>query len=278
MKIFAPAKLNLFLHLSPQKRKDGLYPVKFLNCQLKLADEIQIFQSCRHQILCSHPFLKKSENLLSQLLELLPSKTPLKIILKKQIPVKAGLGGGSSDAGALLLALNRLWHLNYLPKKLLQLARQLGMDVCYAAIGGLALIEGAGEKIRPLSFTLPHLPLIIITPKISKLSTAWAYQNLDLKKIGRNLPKLKKLILAIKKKNLTDIAQNLHNDFESSLSQKFPVIDQIKNDLNKQGCLKAQLCGSGLSVFGLFPNQKTCQKAFFQLKKKYPRTIFTTTL
>lgn len=279
MIIWAPAKLNLSLNILPQKRPDGLHPVKFLNCQISLFDQIKIQPSRKNQITYQPKQLLKPKNdLLSQALRLLPQKENLKITVQKNIPIRAGLGGGSADAAALINYLNKKWQLNLSLQKRFSIGQRLGLDVVYCLLGGLCLVSGSGEKVTPLKIPLPKLHLLIITPQISKPSTAWAYQNLNLTKIGQNLPKLVKLKKAIKEKNLKSITQNLHNDFEYSIIKSFPQIDMIKKDLKKSGALNSLLCGSGLSVFGLFTTKNSAQKAFNILKNLYPTVFLTNTI
>ncbi len=277
MTIKASAKLNLSLNIYPQKRNDDFYPVKFLNCQLVLADEIEISPSDKTEIVCSRLKLKKEDNLVHQAIRLLPKKKEIEINIKKRIPVKCGLGGGSSDAAAVLNYLNEEWGLRLSEKQLLEIGEKLGMDVCYCLVGGLCLVEGVGEKIKKLDFSLPKISLIIINPPISKRSTAWAYQNLDLQKIGKNEEKLENLLGAIKKRDIRKIATNLHNDFEYSMSKYFPVVETIKNDLINYGALRAMLCGSGLAVFGIFEKEILAQKAFNELKEKWENIFLTET-
>ena len=277
MTIKAPAKLNLSLNVFSQKRDDGFYPVKFLNCQLALADEIEIRPSKKTKIICSSLKLKKEDNLVYQALRLLPKKKEIEINIKKMISVKCGLAGGSSDAAAVLNYLNKEWGLRLSEKQLLEIGVKLGMDVCYCLIGGLCLVEGTGEKVKKLDFSLPKISLIIINPAISKRSTAWAYKNLDLQKIGKNEKKLENLLAGIKRKDIRKIAANLHNDFEYSMSKYFPIIETIKNDLINCGALRAMLCGSGLSVFGIYEDGMVAQKAYNKLKEKWENIFLTET-
>lgn len=276
MKIKAPAKLNLSLNIFPKKRTDGLYPVKFLNCQLELADEIEIQSSNKSQVVSS-PKLDEKSNLVYRAIHLLPKKKGVKIHIKKKIPIKAGLGGGSSDAAAVLNYLNRAWRLNLASGQLLKISQKLGMDVCYCLIGGLCLVEGAGEKIKKLEFSLLKLAIIIIVPQETKPSTAWAYQSLDLKKIGQNEEKLTKLIQGIKAKNIQKMAESLHNDFEYSISTAYPIVARIKKELLKTGALNAMLCGSGLAVFGIYENKKIAHEAYNELERQYQEVFLTET-
>lgn len=280
----APAKLNFNLHILPEKLANGYFKVKFLNHQAALADTIILEEiPSGIKLICDDSRLAIEEtNLACKAAEVVikqfaPQKG-VKIFLQKKIPVAGGLGGGSADAAAVILGLDKLWNLKLTDLQKLELAKNLGMDVCYSVIGGTCLIEGAGEKVTRLDFSLPPMPLIIISPPYAKPSTAWAYRTLDPKKIGCHLEKLEKLISAIKKKDILAIITNLHNDFEPSIFKAYNEVKRIKKEILKTGAVGALLCGSGLSVFGIFPNRKLAKRAIGVFLKKYPRTYLTETL
>jgi len=281
IKVKAPAKLNLNLQVFPQIRK-GYHLIQFLNCSLNLHDEIVLTEKNRGiEVICSHPQVPCSEkNFCYQVALKLKKYSPkgVKIEIIKNIPLRAGLGGGSSDAAAVLQGLNRLWQLGLEEKTLIKIGQKIGTDVCYCLIGSLSLVSGIGEKIEKLNLKMPKISLVIIVPQEQKPSTTWAYQNLDCQQIGRNEKKLVRLIEALKKKDILGIAENLHNDFEYSLEKKFPMIKKIKNDLKNQGASRAMLCGSGLAVFGMFEKKSQAQKAFNILKKKYQTIFLTSTI
>jgi 4-diphosphocytidyl-2-C-methyl-D-erythritol kinase len=211
--------------------------------------------------------------------EKFPKKSSgLSLKIKKNIPVKAGLGGGSSDAGAVLKYLNKTWKLNLSQKKLVELAAHIGKDVCYTSIGGLCKVFGVGERIERLKLRLPKLHLLIAIPDIKKPSTAWAYQNVDLSRIGKNEKKPDNIIRAIRDKNTREIAKNLHNDFEYSISKVFPEVNEIKRAMIKSGALNALLCGSGLSCFGVYLDLKSARAAFAMLKTRFRKIFVVNTI
>ena len=281
LRIKAPAKLNLSLNIFPKKLPSGFYPIKFLNCQVTLFDEIILLEKDKGiEVECDNKQVPKGKANLAYkaaktLQDKLAKKRGIKIFLKKRIPIAAGLGGGSADAAATLLGLNKLWNLKLTKNELLKIGDKIGKDVCYSLIGGLAEVSGSGEKIKRLLFAMPKLPVVIVTPEKSKPSTAWAYQNVDIKKIGRNEDKLKKLIAAIKKKNLPAIAKNLHNDFEYSIPKAYNEVSKIKKLMVTTGCLGTILAGSGFSVFGVYKNEQTAKKAYQFLKHKFNQVFLT---
>jgi len=277
------AKLNLNLHIIPQKLKSSFYPVRFINCQINLSDELS-FESINKNIelVCDNKNLKTKDNLAYRtaiLLKKLIKNQNLgaRIYLKKNIPIKAGLAGGSADAAATITGLSKLWKIKLNQSQINYLAGQLGKDVYYCLQGGLCQVEGDGNRVIPLSIKLSKLWLVIIIPKEKKPSTEWMYNNLNTNKIGRNLFKLEKIKQAILLKNKKDIIKNLHNDFESLAINCCPKITDIKNDLTGNGALNTMLAGSGLSIVGFFDSENKAIKAFKNLKVKYKNIFYAST-
>jgi len=282
MKVKAWAKLNLNLHLIPKKLENGLFPVKFLNCELDLADELIIKKNKNIiRVICNNKELSiQKNNLVYKAGILLKEFTGNKqfgveIILKKNIPIKAGFGGGSSDAAATLKALIKFWRVKISKKELNKIAGQLGKDVYYSLIGGLCEVLEDGSKVNKLKFNAPRLNVIIITPVEVKPSTGAMYQDLNINEIGKNLYKFDQLKKTLLKKDLHRVIKSLHNDFESLAIRNFPILKEIKRDLIKNGALNTQLAGSGLSLVGFFENSIEAKKAFSNLKIIYENIIWT---
>ena len=277
------AKLNLNLHLLPQKLKNGFYPVKFINCQIDLNDKLLFEEKDKDiEIVCQHPQIPQQNNLVYKaafLLKQIVQKPKLgaKITLRKNIPVKSGLGGGSSDAAATIKGLCRLWqtHLTEQDKHLL--AGKLGKDVFYCLKGGLCEINSDGSCVFSLPFNLPTFWLLIIVPRQEKPSTEWMYKHLEQNKIGENLAKLAKIKKGIKTKNKSEILNNLFNDFETLAASFYPVVKKMKEDLEKAGAAKTLLAGSGLSVVGFYETEEQALKAKEELVKIYPQIIYAKT-
>ena len=283
--IRAPAKLNLNLHIFSKKKSTDYFPVKFINCQIDLSDEIilekqknkiEVFSDAKDVPLDEENLCFRAAHLLKE--KVRNNELGVKIFIRKKIPVKSGLGGGSADGAQTLEGLLPLWKLKLTPRDIFKIALNLGTDVCYCLIGGICEVGGIGEKVRKLNITGPKIPIIVVTPKEKKPSTAWAYENLDVKRIGKNSYKAEKLPAAIKVKNINEIAKNLHNDFEYSIPKAYPMVNSIKKELLKSGALKAMLCGSGLSVFGIYQNKILARKAFNKLKGRFKKVILAQTL
>ncbi len=214
----ANAKLDLAINISPNKSKDGYYPVDYLDCQISLSDELLIEQKEKDiEIICDHPGVPKNkENFIYQVAQLLKeikgdNKLGAKITLKKGIPIKAGFGGGPSDAAVTLQGLQQLWNMKLNENQILGLAKKLGKDFYYSLHGGLTEIQGEGRnyKVVPLLSHLPRFWLLIVIPFEEKPSTGWIYEHLNTKDIGRNLDKLENLKRAILQQDKEDILKNL---------------------------------------------------------------------
>lgn len=314
IKIQAFAKLDLAIHIDPRKSKDDLYPVNYIDCQIDLTDELTFEKAQNLEIICRHPevptdktnFIFQAASFLGEIAsDRYPrtkvrsslfftrfgfhrwlerqgflaqnKKSGAKITLVKNIPVKAGFGGGSADAAATIRGLCQLWDATLTQNQLTDLARQLGKDFYYSLHGGLCEVSSVGKnyQIKPLKSRLPQFWLVVIVPHEEKPGTGWMYKNLKPDKIGHDRQKLGKLKKAIESHNRPEILKNLHNDFEKSVSYYFPIIDKMKNDLIKLGAQSALMAGAGLSIVGFFESQKSAQKAKEKLAGGYKQILIS---
>lgn len=200
-----------------------------------------------------------------------------KIILVKKIPIKAGFGGGSSDAAATIRGLQKLWKIEISGSQLEELTKELGQDFFYSYFGALSQFEGEDNRYRtiPFAYKLPEIEMLIVEPKAQKPSSAWMYNHLITKNIGRNLRKLELLKGAIAENNCEAILDNLHNDFEGSVMSFYPVVKEIKDDLKNVGARRAILAGAGLAVVGFFNSKEAVKRASDSLRKRYKQVIIT---
>jgi 4-diphosphocytidyl-2-C-methyl-D-erythritol kinase len=183
----------------------------------------------------------------------------VKIRLEKRIPSEAGLGGGSSDAAATLIALAQLWGIETSASDLVGIAEDLGSDVPFFLHGGTARARGRGELIEPLS-NVPEEQLVVIKPNAS-VSTAKAYNSLNSAALTSSDAK-PILFRSQASDDSASFDQNaLHNDFETTVFQFEPEIERAKNALLKSGACAAKLSGSGSAVFGIFENQDAQERA-----------------
>jgi 4-diphosphocytidyl-2-C-methyl-D-erythritol kinase len=279
----AYAKLNLNLHILPQKLANGYSEIKAVNCRLSLFDELS-FEKQKGKIeLIDESGVKPEENTVYKAAAFLKKESGkknlgIRIKLIKNIPVKAGLGGESADAAAALIVLNKLWQLNYSLEKLSAIGGKIGSDIFYCLHEGIGEVGGFGEKVEILPFSLPEIWGVIVLPKETKPSTKWAYENLNRKLVGQNLFKRPKLLQGLKDKNKKEIIANLHNDFELLMAEQFPVIKKIKTDFKKSGALNSLMAGAGLAVVGFFENKNLAEKAIKLLGEKYKKVFIIKTI
>lgn len=297
MRVDAYAKINWYLKIL-SRNNDGYHSIATLFQSVSLKDELGLkkikegfsFKTNSENIPkdCTNLVLKAVEILCNNIKKI-PSG--LEIFLEKNIPVEAGLGGGSADAAAVLKSLNILWELNLSERKLFALASCLGADVPFNIKGGLALAFGRGEKLkfynrrsRPELALYPNeasgsgcLPLLIIKPNIG-ISTKWAYEEFDKLNIlnsenaatirALSLQEADALIKAVKLADFENIKKYAVNDFEKVVYLKHPGLEKIKNNLIKHGAETALLCGSGSAIFGLFKDSKIREEAYRYFSEK----------
>jgi len=261
MKILSPAKINLFLHVR-DKRPDGYHELFSLICRINLFDEIslQLSEGNGIEISCAHPKVPvDSNNLACRAAHLfqreLDSAHNVKIHLKKNIPVAAGLGGGSSNAASVLMALNAYHEHPFSQEMLMKMGLKLGADVPFFIFQKPAIATGIGEKLDAFEGNLPY-NILLLYPGV-EVSTAETYQNLNL-----GLTKVeKKPTSSNSKLKRFDPAQDLTNDLERVTILKYPEIRLAKEKMLKFGAVGALMSGSGSTVFGLFDNAGTAKTA-----------------
>jgi len=268
IKARAPAKINLYLKVL-NKRVDGYHDIQSILQPISLYDELEFELSSQGvEVICNRGDIPAADNLVQRAAILLEQRFApaggVKIHLNKQIPIAAGLGGGSSDAATTLCTLNTLWELNLSRERLLQLAAGLGADVPFFIEKGAALAEGIGEKLSPW----PSLScwVLLVKPNFS-VSTAWAYQNLEEEGLTKKGNCIKILQPVWARNDLTAVAAGLSNDFEPLLARKYPLIREIKKELLAAGALGALMSGSGPAVFGLFAQEAVARAALNSLKR-----------
>jgi len=225
--------------------------------------------------------IENEENLVYKVASVLKKKYKvkygIKIFIQKNIPLEAGLGGGSSNAATALMNLNRLWRLKLKEKQLINLASQIGSDVPFFVAENAALVEGIGEKIKRIKKSF-SINVVLINPGF-RVSTKWAYSTFDRKKPKiKTKADIKDLVKAIEKKDISQIADNLHNDFEPIVMKKYKVINDIKTNLLRNDALNALVSGSGPTVFGIFNSIYEAREAFFKIQYDYPFVFLTKTI
>jgi 4-diphosphocytidyl-2-C-methyl-D-erythritol kinase len=252
----APAKINLFLRITG-KRPDGYHDLYTLMCPLALFDTLTLkMGGTGIEVVCDHPGVPEdASNLAARSARLFfatvfagnaPPVSGLTIHIDKKIPVGAGLGGGSSDAAAVLIALNNYFGQPLATQALMALGTRLGADVPFFILGAPALATGIGDRLEPFLHMAPWTVLLVYPNEV--VSTSWVYKNLNLR-LTKEEKKLSKFNFDGR---LFNVDEHLVNDLESVTERAFPVIKGIKRLLLAHGAAGAMMSGSGSTVFGLF--------------------------
>ena len=278
----ALAKINLGLDVV-RRREDGYHEVRMIMQTIQLYDRLDIkrTQEPGIQIQTILSFLPVNENnLIYKAAKLLMDEFSItdgvSVKLDKRIPVAAGMAGGSTDAAAMLIGVNRLFSLGLTKRELMERGVQIGADVPYCIMRGTALAEGIGEALSPLP-PMVKCPVLIAKPSIS-VSTKFVYQNLKLDDTTIH-PDIDRLIDDIKAKNLHDIAAHMGNVLETVTIPNYPVIDEIKKHMLSNGAVGAMMSGSGPTVFGLFDDEDTAKKAYKAMRSSHlARQVYLTSV
>ena len=261
----APAKINLCLHVLG-KRPDGYHDLLMLMQRVSLFDRVEIALAPAREtvVQCTGVVLAAGEeNIAARAARLLLERAGLarqvSIAIDKQIPVAAGLGGGSSDAATVLLGLNRMLGLGASNEELRILGRELGADVPFFVFERQAWAAGVGEILEPVP-ALPRVSYLLVNPGVA-VSTSWVYGNLGLTPPG-DVAKLRKF-----PKTLEDFVRLLHNDLEKVTIGRFSELAAIKTRLLDLGAAGALMSGSGPTLFGAFVDRGVAQRALKELQE-----------
>jgi len=241
------------------KRPDGYHNIHTVFQTINLCDELEITASDRVDLQCSDlSGVSREDNLVWKAANLLQRASGISsgavITLRKKIPAGAGLGGGSGNAAATLLALCRLWKLEPSPSLLLPLAEELGSDVPFFLQGGTALGSGRGEIVEPLP-DIPPKNLVILFPGVH-VPTAEAYRSLNLALTSRTEDNRIQRFCGQMIDDVSRLA-GIFNDFEASILPAYPSIREARGFLRQQGATEALLSGSGSAVFGFFQSEES---------------------
>ena len=280
MRLRALAKINLGLDIL-RKREDGYHEVRMIMQTIQMYDVLKMKKVKKPGISLSvnYPYIPSDErNLVYKAAKLLMDEFQVKegvdICLEKFIPVAAGMAGGSSDAAAAMVGINRLFKLGLSERELMDRAVNIGADVPYCIMRGTALAEGIGEKLTRIA-QIPDCFVLIGKPGIS-VSTKMAYESLQLDKISSH-PDIDGMIKDIENGDLLTMTEKMGNVFEPGIIEKYPVIGEIKNLMEDNGALKAMMSGSGPTVFGIFDDREKMEAAAAVLRESgLAKTVFAT--
>ena len=264
LELKAIRKINLGLDVLG-RRENGYHDVRMVMQTVYLYDRIIMKKSKTPGIRLETNlyYLPVNENNLAyqaaqMLMDEFHMEEGVSIQLDKHIPVAAGMAGGSSNAAAVLFGMNRMFSLGLSQKELMERGVKLGADVPYCIMRGTVLAEGIGEILTPLS-PMPKCYVLIAKPAIS-VSTKMVYEKLDSHEIEDH-PDIDGILAGLKAGDLKKVAGSMGNVLERVTVDAYPVIDQIKKMMIKEGALNAMMSGSGPTVFGIFEEKATARKA-----------------
>jgi 4-diphosphocytidyl-2-C-methyl-D-erythritol kinase len=274
----APAKINWFLQILG-RRKDGYHNISSLMQCVSLYDNL-LFEHAESIEIVGNLNIRKHDNIVFKAASFLKDHASYdkgaRIFLNKNIPVGAGLGGGSSDAAYTLSGLNILWGLGLSNRNLSAIGAQIGSDVPFFLKGPAAFVSGRGERVKSLKIR-SSVTLLLVKPQVS-VSTAWAYSHFDRprdEKLTKKPVDIKLFCQALEKRDFTTLGTMLYNDFEGEIMRKYPVVREIKHELLGTGALISAMSGSGPSVFGVFQNKADAERAAQAMEPNFCRVVDT---
>lgn len=281
MKIKAYAKINIVLDVVG-KREDGYHLLKMIMQNIDLYDEIEVVKAKEEgiKITCNKYFVPTDERNLAYkaaklFMDTYNIKSGVKIDIKKNIPVSAGLAGGSTDCAAVLKTMNKVFDVNASEEELMKLGVKLGADVPYCIKGGTALCEGIGEEITPLK-PFKNQILVLVKPAFG-VSTKEVYKAFDITKV-RIHPDTEKIIENMSKNNITYVAKNMKNLLENVTLRKHRLIYNLKEEMIKHGSIGTMMSGSGPTVFAFFDDMLKAQRCYDEMKSRFEETFITRTI
>ena len=281
MKIKAYAKINISLDIVGKRESDGYHLLKMIMQNIDLYDEISIEKQKEDiTISCNKSYVPTdSRNLAYKAASLFKETYNIEdgvhIDIVKNIPVSAGLAGGSTDAAAVLKLMNKIFKVNASNKELMALGLKLGADIPYCINGGTALCEGIGEKITTLAPFKDKI-LVLVKPSFG-VSTKEVYKAFNLDRV-RVHPKTENLIEAMEQDNLYYVANNMKNLLENVTLRKHNVLIKIKEEMNRYGAVGSMMSGSGPSVFAFFDDMLKAQRCYEKMKENHREVFLTRTI
>lgn len=281
MKINAYAKINWHLEVTGT-REDGYHTLDMLMQQVSLSDELTLnaADDLSLDIGDARYVSSGKENLVFRAAQALKNATGCPygaaMTLRKRIPVGAGLGGGSADAAAALLGLNRLWNLNLSKNELARIGLSVGADVPFCTIGGFCRVRGIGEEIDPLPMNRQYW-LLIVQP-CRGLSTKQVFSSLPDKEEERPVPRVLTAARALQEGDFAALTNAAVNHLQPISVLLRPQIAECIDKMKDCGARFAMMSGSGSAVYGVYAGYAAAQNAFRRIIKKYRSTYLTYTL
>lgn len=281
MRIKAYAKVNISLDIVGKRESDGYHLLKMIMQGIDLYDVIDVDKQRQGiTITCNKTYVPVDERNLAYkaaalFKKIYDIKDGVQINITKNIPVSAGLAGGSTDGAAVLKAMNKIFNINASNEELMDIGLSLGADIPYCIQGGTALCEGVGEIITPLKSFKDKI-IVLVKPGFG-VSTKEVYKNFDINKVRKH-PETGKLIEAMKNDDIKYVAENMKNLLENVTLRKHRILIRIKEEMNSYGAIGSMMSGSGPTVFAFFDDMLKAQMCFEKMKDKYSDVFITRTI
>ncbi|MCR1954911.1 4-(cytidine 5'-diphospho)-2-C-methyl-D-erythritol kinase [Clostridioides mangenotii] len=273
------AKINLSIDVVG-RREDGYSLVEMIMQSIDLHDIIKIKELDNNKIIIksnSSNMPLDRRNIAYKAAVLIKKEfnisKGLEIYIEKHIPIAAGLAGGSSNAAAILVGLNKLWDLNLREEELQNLGLRLGSDVPFCISGRPALAQNIGEKLTYIKGLPDGTNIVVCKPNLF-VSTKEVYQNLNMANVDTR-PNTKLLLQKLEEEDIETVSKNMVNVLESVTSKKYKVINEIESIIMDFNALGTLMSGSGPTVFGIFKSEEDALKCKVELLKRYKQVYFT---
>jgi 4-diphosphocytidyl-2-C-methyl-D-erythritol kinase len=287
-KLIAPAKVNLYLEILGI-REDGYHELAMILQSIDLADEIEVRSLSEGKIIvsCDHPQVPTdNSNIAYKAGELMTKEFPqafakyggVEIKIEKRIPVAAGLAGGSTNAAAVLVAVDLLWELGLTQSEIEELGGRLGSDVPFCVAGGTVIGTGRGEQLSPLP-SLDNIYIVLGKYRSLGVSTPWAYKSYREKYSDRYIKDRESLasraaavhsvsiVKAVLGKEAKEIAVKMHNDLEKVVLPEYPQVLELREEFAKYDVLGVMMSGSGPSVFAICESHQKAEVVKQQIRE-----------
>lgn len=267
------AKINLSIDVLG-RREDGYHLVEMIMQTIDLFDKIRIFSLEEDEIILesnSNDIPLDSSNIVYKAVDLIKKtfdiKKGVKVYIEKNIPIAAGMAGGSSNAAAILIGLNKLWRLDLNQGELKKLGLKLGADVPFCIEGGSSLAENIGEKLTKIKGLSQDAFILVCKPELF-VSTKEIYEAIDSKIIDKR-PDNQLLMKLLKENNITLLSKNMYNVLEEVTKEKYHVIKEIEKIMLDNNALGSMMSGSGPTVFGIYKTKQEADKCKNILLEKF---------
>lgn len=273
------AKINFALDVK-SRRPDGYHEVEMIMQQIDLYDQLELEVIDEGIVIETNcDFLPvDAGNIAYRAAEKMIANyninKGLKIIIEKNIPVSAGLAGGSTNAAGVIMGMNELFSLGLTRDEMMVIGGELGADVPFCILGGCAVARGIGEELESIS-GLKDQWILLSKPNIG-VSTKEAYEGLELGEISER-PDIDAMVEAIGQNDIYDLAKHLCNVFETYTLEKYPVVKEVRRKIQESGAVGVLMSGTGPTVFGIFKSYDKGLQAYKNLKKVYSQTYLVKT-